>query len=169
MTLRDSEPVRIFTSSTASGPPSPRGEGHNAPQIKACLSGRARHFHNRGERSVAGPRVGVPIHERRRGEAHRRQGWVGGVYPSAPIKARTAAFDGQHAYPRAARSAGLRFAVILLSKAMNVGRDHLIHRKRSPFPYEGKDLTRVQSGRDFPCRAQLLTPNFSLLTAAERL
>ena len=36
--------------------------------------------------------------------------------------------------------AGLRFAVILLSKAMKVGRDHLIHRKRSPFPYEGKDL-----------------------------
>ena len=24
---------------------------------------------------------------------------------------------------------------------MDVGRDHLIHRKRSPFPYEGKDLT----------------------------
>ena len=37
-------------------------------------------------------------------------------------------------------SAGLRFAVILLSKTMDVGRDHLIHRKRSPFPYEGKDL-----------------------------
>ena len=117
MTLRDSEPVRIFTSSTASGPPSPRGEGHNAPQIKACLSGRARHFHNRSERSVAGPRVGVPIHERRRGEAHRRQGWVGGVYPSAPYQARTAASDGQPAYPRAARSAGLRFAVRPLSKA----------------------------------------------------
>ena len=30
--------------------------------------------------------------------------------------------------------------MILLSKAMDVGRDHLIHRKRSPFPYEGKDL-----------------------------
>ena len=25
---------------------------------------------------------------------------------------------------------------------MDVGRDHLIHRKRSPFPYEGKALTR---------------------------
>ena len=30
--------------------------------------------------------------------------------------------------------------MILLSKTMDVGRDHLIHRKRSPFPYEGKDL-----------------------------
>ena len=39
------------------------------------------------------------------------------------------------------RSAGLNFVVILLPKAMDVGRDHLIHRKRSPFPYEGKALT----------------------------
>ena len=30
------------------------------------------------------------------------------------------------------------FAVIALSKTDNVERDHLIHRKRSPFPYEGK-------------------------------
>ena len=35
-------------------------------------------------------------------------------------------------------SARLNFAVIPLSKAMDIGRDHLIHRKRSPFPYEGK-------------------------------
>ena len=69
-------------------------------------------------------------------------GWVGGVYPSAPLPARTAASDGHCAFTRAARSAGLNFAVILLSKALDVGRDHLIHRKRSPFPYEGKDLTR---------------------------
>ena len=32
--------------------------------------------------------------------------------------------------------------MILLSKTMDVGRDHLIHRKRSPFPYEGKALIR---------------------------
>ena len=68
-------------------------------------------------------------------------GWVGVVYPSALLQARTAASDGHTASTRAARSAGLRFAVILLSKAMDVGRDHLIHRKRSPFPYEGKALT----------------------------
>ena len=37
-------------------------------------------------------------------------------------------------HPRLRVSAGLNFAVILLSKAMDVGRDHLIHRKRSPFP-----------------------------------
>ena len=38
-----------------------------------------------------------------RGEAQRRcVGWVGGVYPSAPITARTAAFDGHMASTRAA-------------------------------------------------------------------
>ena len=26
-------------------------------------------------------------------------------------------------------------------------RDHLIHRKRSPFPYEGKDLTLEKAGK----------------------
>ena len=35
----------------------------------------------------------------------------------------------------------INLAVIALSKAAAVGRDHLIHRKRSPFPYEGKALT----------------------------
>ena len=44
--------------------------------------------------------------------------------------------------------------MILLSKAMNVGRDHLIHRKRSPFPYEGKALTRLKLRRDFLSPAQ---------------
>ena len=68
-------------------------------------------------------------------------GWVGGVYPSAQFPARTAASDGHCTSTRAARSAGLRLAVILLSKTIDDGRDHLIHRKRSPFPYEGKDLT----------------------------
>ena len=43
-------------------------------------------------------------------------------------------------------SAGLKFAVIALSKAMDVGRGHLIHRKRSPFPYEGKALTPLKVG-----------------------
>ena len=97
----------------------------------------------------------------RQGEAHRRHGhgcrlprgsmgWVGGGYPSALLKARTAASDGQRVFTRASRSAGLRFAVILLSKAMDIGRDHLIHRKRSPFPYEGKALTRSKFGVTFP-------------------
>ena len=27
---------------------------------------------------------------------------------------------------------------------MDMRRDHLIHRKRSPFPYEGKDLTPLK-------------------------
>ena len=72
--------------------------------------------------------------------ASARGGLEGGTPPHR-FKARTAAFDGHNAFTRAARSAGLNFAVILLSKAMDVGRDHLIHRKRSPFPYEGKALT----------------------------
>ena len=36
-----------------------------------------------------------------------------------------------------------------LSKTYNVGRDHLIHRKRSPFPYEGKALTRGKVGETY--------------------
>ena len=100
------------------------------------MSGTA--FHYCGKRSVAAPGT-----DARRCAA---VGWVGGGYPSAPLQARTAAFDGHCAFTRAARSAGLRFAVILLSKTMDVGRDHLIHRKRSPFPYEGKDLTRLKVG-----------------------
>ena len=66
------------------------------------------------------------------------RGGLEGFTPPHRFKARTAAFDGQYAFTRAARSAGLNFAVILLSKAMDVGRDHLIHRKRSPFPSRGR-------------------------------
>ena len=66
---------------------------------------------NRGERSVAALS--------RRGEAHRRVGWVGGVYPSASLKARTTASDGHTVYTRAARSASIGFAVRSLSKAMD--------------------------------------------------
>ena len=36
--------------------------------------------------------------------------------------------------------------MIVLSKSVTVVRDHLIHRKRSPFPYEGKALTRLKVG-----------------------
>ena len=73
-------------------------------------------------------------------------GGLDGLTPPHRFKARTAASDGHYASTRAARSAGLRFAVILLSKTMDVGRDHLIHRKRSPFPYEGKALGRSAWG-----------------------
>ena len=60
------------------------------------------------------------------------RGGLEGFTPPHRFKARTAAFDGQQSFTRAARSAGLRFAVILLSKAMDIGRDHLIHRCRGP-------------------------------------
>ena len=113
---------------------------------------------------IARPRTNAPLRERRRGEAHRRQGWVGGACPSAPLPARTAAFDGHCTFTRAARSAGLRFAVRSLSEVIdreNTLREgrrdcrsphpprsgppsptrgdrlrglDLIHRKRSPFP-----------------------------------
>ena len=48
----------------------------------------------------------------------------------------------------------LLFAGIVLSKTDDVGRDHLIHRKRSPFPYEGKALTPLQVGCDCECRVR---------------
>ena len=51
---------------------------------------------------------------------------------------------------------GARFAVILLSIAIDVGRDHLIHRKRSPFPYEGKALTPRKVGETALANATLL-------------
>ena len=70
------------------------------------------------------------------------RGGLEGFTPPHRFKARTQASDGHNASTRAARSARLRFAVILLSKTMDVGRDHLIHRKRSPFPYEGRPLKR---------------------------
>ena len=100
-----------------SGPPSPRGEGINAAKIEARLRMSSATLPKSCERSVAS----TPVRVRRRGEAHRRQGWVGGVYPSAQFMARTAAFDGHTAFTRAARSAGLRFAVRSLSKAMDRG------------------------------------------------
>ena len=90
---------------------------------------------------------------RRRGEALRRVGWVGGVYPSAPLPARTAASDGHTAFIRAARSAKIGFAVILLSKAMDVGRDHLIHRYAVPLPLRGEGLNAALMRRDRKCRA----------------
>ena len=45
---------------------------------------------------------------------------------------------------------------------MDVGRDHLIHRKRSPFPYEGKALTLDKVGKISPIESNssLLTPNY---------
>ena len=99
-----------------------------------------------GERSVAALTGGAkPI---------AGKGGLEGFTPPHRFKARTAASDGQRAFTRAARSAGLRFAVIVLSETIDVGRDHLIHRKRSPFPYEGKDLTPLKLRRDCNFRAR---------------
>ena len=53
-------------------------------------------------------------------------------------------------------------AVIVLSKTSNVERDHLIHRKRSPFPYEGKDLTRRSGSECSSLKRYLHSPLFTL-------
>ena len=89
-----------------------------------------------------------PIADRR----YAAVGWVGGVYPSAPLPARTAAFDGHCAFTRAARSAGLRFAVRSLSGASdrenNKGRRpgwHLIHREAVPLPRKESEELGVRS------------------------
>ena len=58
-------------------------------------------------------------------------------------------------------SAGLRFAVILLSKAMDVGRDHLIHREAVPLPLRGEGLNAREREQDCEYRAPLYTPNCS--------
>ena len=84
--------------------------------------------------------------------------WPGGAKPIAgrvgwrglPLHTNNGADSGfrrtASLHPRLRVSAGLRFAVILLSKTVDIGRDHLIHRKRSPFPYEGKALTPLKVG-----------------------
>ena len=74
-----------------------------------------------------------------------------GFTPPHRFKARTAAFDGHSAFTRAARSAGLRFAVRSLSEALDrettkfgacVGTSSTA--ERSPFPE--KTEWRVKSG-----------------------
>ena len=107
-----------------------RGEGLNAPQSgRDCPVGLDPRIF--GERSVAAlPDRGRVLAFTSAGGAKpiAGRGGLEGFTPPHRFKARTAASDGQHAFTRAARSAGLRFAVIPLSKTMDVGRDHLIHR-----------------------------------------
>ena len=54
-----------------------------------------------------------------------------------------------------------RLAGIVLSKTDNIGRDHLIHRKRSPFPYEGKALTRAKVSVSFPIELTSVRQRFA--------
>ena len=82
--------------------------------------------------------------------AVRRWGGLEGVTPSAPFMARTQASDGHCAYTRAARSAGLRFAVRSLFEAIDreinkVRRPgwHLIHREAVPLPLVGATADAV--------------------------
>ena len=78
------------------------------------------------------------------------RGGLEGFTPPHKFKARTAASDGQHASTRAARSAGLRFAVRSLSKAIDreiskVRRPgwNLIHRGAVPLPLVGATADAV--------------------------
>ena len=59
----------------------------------------------------------------------------------------------KNAWSRESKSHG-ECELIVLSKTVYVEWDHLIHRKRSPFPYEGKALTPLKLGRGFPYRAR---------------
>ena len=171
ITLRDSGTVRIFTSSTAERSPFP-SRGRTRARSKVGETANVGRDTFQLAASEALPRCGLwanaPLNAlesgrdsecrawhalSRRGEAHRRVGWVGGVHPSAPLKARTAASDGQRAFTRAARSAGLRFAVRPLSEAMDrkttksgawVGTSSTAD--AVPLPLVGEGLSAVESG-----------------------
>ena len=86
----------------------------------------------------------------RRGEALRRAGWAGGVYLSAQIQGADSGFRRTLClHPRLRVSAGLRFAVRSLSKAIDRENSkvrrlcwHLIHREAVPLPLIGEGLTR---------------------------
>ena len=68
-------------------------------------------------------------------------GWVG-AEPLHTIKRRGHRLPTDIRLPPAPRvSAGLRFAVKSWYESVDVERDHLIHRKRSPFSYKEKALT----------------------------
>ena len=94
------------------------------------------------------------------------RGGLEGFTPPHRFKAWTAVSDGHCAFTRAARSAGLNFAVIPLSKEADVGRDHLIHREAVPLPLGGEDLpgsnvgVTYNVGHDCP----LFTAHCPLLT-----
>ena len=73
------------------------------------------------------------------------RGGLKGLVPSAHFMARTAAFDGQRIFTRAARSAPIRFAVRSLSQVMDRGRTKAGARVGTsstanavPLPLEGK-------------------------------
>ena len=94
------------TSSTAERSPFP-SRGRTKRRLNWGETFPAKH-------TTARSSANAPVHKHRRGEAHRRHGdgcrlfrgsvgWVGGVYPSAPLTARTQAFDGHTASTRAAR------------------------------------------------------------------
>ena len=100
---------------------------HFHSKLRRDCKCRARHFPYRGERSVAALLGGATPFA----------GWGGleGFTPPHRFKARTAASDGHCAFTRAARSAGLRFAVRSLSEVTDSGNSqvrgpgwHLIHR-----------------------------------------
>ena len=109
-----------------------------------------------GERSAAGPRAGALLPERRRGEAHRRQGWVGGVYPSAQIQGADTGFRRTaDIHPRRAQR---RAQVCGDSTVQSDGR-----RARSPhppqavpLPLRGEGLNAPERGGGFPCRTRHL-------------
>ena len=76
-------------------PLSLKGKGNSVFEWGRGFPYRARHFHLAASEAL--PRS-------RRGEAHRRQGWVGGVYPSAQIQGADSGFRRKYGiHPRRAK------------------------------------------------------------------
>ena len=113
---------------------------------------------------AAGPRAGARIHGRRRGEAHRRQGWVGGVYPSAQIQGADSGFRRSNGFHprRAKRRAQVCGEVTVISDGQGnqqspaPGLAPHPPLTRSPFPSRGR-LKRGRKGSKIP-HVERLTP-----------
>ena len=109
----------------------------------------------------AGPRTGALNHERRRGEAQRRQGWVGGVYPSAQIQGADSGFRRTLClHPRRAqRRAQVCGDSTVQSDGQWAGSPHP-PLPRSPFPSRGRTIRRSNWGETSSSGRFLLTIDY---------
>ena len=154
-----------FTSSTAKRSPFP-SRGRTIARFKmglTCNVGRDTYKLRRAKRCRAGPGTNTPIHEHRRGEAHRRHwhgcrppcgsaGWVGGACPSAQIQGADTGFRRTaYLHPRRAKRKAQVCGEITVG---SVGQEKNASRrgaglqftsstaKRSPFPSRGRTIAR---------------------------
>ena len=138
----------IGTSSTANAVPLPLiGEGLSALESGRDLQMSIATLPNSGERSVAGPRVGASGHERRRGEAHRRQGWVSAQIQGADSGfRRTACFHPRRAQRRAQVCGEVTVESVGQGNQQSPAPVLAPHPPltRSPFPSIGEGLSAVE-------------------------